>query len=264
MTVPNTAADSLKSQKSKRVGFLATGAEIISGEILNTNGQSMAKAMLEHGISLGEQIIVDDQPDNIAAAFKFLLARHDAIISTGGLGPTSDDVTRNAIAEVLGLELIFHPESYEKIIARFLKKYGHPNLPISNQRQAYFPQDSIIFPNLNGTADACLIQAQEGKLIYLLPGPPHECLPLFSDHVLPHLLSQAFATPFRLYRWTVTGIPEAEIAEKLELALKEFNLCFSYRARSPYIDIKLTLSPSPELERIIKRVRQVISPYISA
>ncbi len=256
MTAPKKAAD-----KPKRVGFLATGSEIVSGEILNTNSQTMAQVMLEHGISLGEHVIVDDGQDNISEAFRFLLSRHDAIISTGGLGPTSDDLTRNAIADVLGLKLIFNPTSYQKIVDRITHRYGQIAIPETNKRQAYFPEGSLIIPNPNGTADACQINFQN-KLIYLLPGPPSECLPIFSEKVLPHLCEQSFNSESRLYRWTVQGIPEAKIAELLEEALKEFNLIFGYRARSPYIDIKLNLSPSPELKIILGKVEAIVGPYL--
>jgi len=250
-------------KKSKRLGFLATGSELVTGELLNTNSQIMADASLQHGIHIGEHILVDDDQTNIQEAFRFLLSRHDGVITTGGLGPTSDDLTRNAIAQVLNLELVFSPESYERILNRLMKKFGWDihKIPKSNKNQAYFPAGSRIIPNLNGSADACEIKFKN-KIIYLLPGPPKECLPLFSEDVLPSLLNSNFGSEKKLYRWRLQGVPEAQMAELLEHELKKYNLIFGYRAHSPYLDIKLNLSPGPDLEDILNLVGKLVRPYL--
>ncbi len=263
MTVKNTVVDKIKS-KNKKIGFLATGSELTTGELLNTNSQIMADVLLQHGIHIGEHILVDDDQNNIQEAFKFLLDRHEAVITTGGLGPTSDDLTRNAISQVLNLNLIFSQESYERILNRLIKKFdGDLNkIPQSNKKQAYFPDGARIIPNLNGSADACEINF-ENKFIYLLPGPPKECLPLFSEQVLPSLLENNFGSDQKLYRWRLQNIPEAQMAELLELALKKYNLIFGYRAHSPYLDIKLNLSPRPDLEEILNLVEKLVRPYLS-
>ena len=264
MTAPSNLVNKNQNKNYKRVGFLATGSELITGEILNTNSQAMADAMLLRGISIGEHLIVDDDVNNIKEAFRFLLSRHDAVISTGGLGPTSDDVTRNAITEVLGLELVFDSNSFQRITDRILKKYTE--VPVSNKRQAYFPEGSLIIPNENGTADACEISFKNNnqtQWVYLLPGPPRECLPIFTNTILPSLIKNNFETDRKLYRWRLQGVSEAKIAEQLEEALKEFNLIFGYRAHAPYLDIKLNLSPGPDLSKILEKVESLVGPYIS-
>lgn len=250
-------------KKSKKIGFLATGSELVTGELLNTNTQIMADTLLQHGVKIGEHVLVDDDQSNIQEAFKFLLNRHDCVITTGGLGPTSDDLTRNAVSQILNLNLIFSSESYDRMLNRLIKKFDWDldKIPKSNKNQAYFPEGSRIIPNLNGSADACEMFLNN-KFVYLLPGPPKECLPLFSEDVLPSLLKNNFASDQKLYRWRLQGVPEAQMAELLELELKKYNLIFGYRAHSPYLDIKLNLSPSSDLEEILNLVSKLVGPYL--
>lgn len=265
MIVKNRAVNQTNF-KNKKIGFLATGTELITGELLNTNSQIMADSLLQHGIKIGEHVLVDDDQDNIQDAFRFLLEKNDCVISTGGLGPTSDDLTREALAQLLNLNLIFNPTSWERILTRLNNSGRYPtgNIPLSNKKQAYFPENSQIIPNLNGTADACEITCEinsQNKIIYLLPGPPKECLPIFSEIILPSLLNNNFGSDQKLYRWRLQGVSEAQMAELLELELKKYNLIFGYRAHSPYLDIKLNLSPSAELEEILNLVEKLVGPY---
>jgi len=253
----------------KRVGFLATGNELTQGEILNTNSQIMARSLLDHGITLGEHLVVDDQEDNLIAAFNFLLSRHDAIISTGGLGPTSDDLTREALAKLLQLDLIFNPPSYDRLIHRLAQSPRYQSvaqIPISNRKQAYFPEGAEIFPNLNGTADACRVILNHQKYIYLLPGPPLECLPIFEQYIIPELLSQNFGSTKRLHRWSLQDVSEALIAELLERELAEelteFNLKFGYRAHKPNLDVKLLLNPGPATDKIIQKINTLLQAHL--
>lgn len=245
--------------ENRRIGLLATGSELVYGEILNTNGQSMAQQMLDCGITVGEHVIANDGMESLTNSLKFLLEHHDVVITSGGLGPTCDDITRNAIAGVLGLELIYDESSFERIVERLAKR----NLPIpeANKRQAYFPEGAEVYPNINGTADACVIE-HDGKLIFMLPGPPHECLPIFEQKVLPTLRQKGFASNKRLYRWRLMGIGESHLAEDLEAKCKDFNLEFGYRAHYPYLDIKLQLDESDDIEQITDTIYQHVKPYL--
>lgn len=245
MVVQNTAV--------KRVGLLATGSELIYGEILNTNGQKMAQACLDLGITIGEHLVVDDGLDNIISGLEYLLSRHDCVITSGGLGPTSDDITRNAVADVLGLELDFDSDSWNRIVARLSKR--NIAIPESNRQQAFFPEGGIVYPNENGTADACGIEAN-GKWIFMLPGPPRECLPIFEQKVLPALRENGFESGKRLFRWRLMGASESHMAEILEAAIP--NVEFAYRAAYPYLDVKLHLDDSEDIDGISDAVYQVV------
>lgn len=243
----------------QRVGLMATGSELVYGEILNTNGQRMAQQMQDVGIEVGEHIIVTDAMESLTSSLKFLLENHDAVITSGGLGPTCDDITRDAIAQVLGIELEYQQASFDRIVERFSKR--GIDIPDSNKRQAYFPKEAIIYANDNGTADGCLIE-HDGKCIFMLPGPPRECLPIFEQKVLPTLREKGFASAKRLYRWRLMGISESQCAQQIEAKCTEFNLDFGYRAHYPYLDIKLTLNESDDIERITDIIYQHVKPYL--
>ncbi|MDF2691513.1 MAG: hicd [Gammaproteobacteria bacterium] len=198
---------------AKRIGFLATGSELTTGEILNTNVQAMAQTLLEQGTEIGEHVIVDDREANILSGLEYLFRQHDAVIVSGGLGPTSDDRTRFAISRFCNQALEFNEASWQRIVDRLSKR----NIPIpeNNRQQALFPHHATIFPNLNGTADGCFITCHN-KLIFMLPGPPRECLPLFDQYVMPILKSHEFFSHRKLYRWKLMGASESAIAEQLE------------------------------------------------
>ncbi|MDO8954256.1 MAG: competence/damage-inducible protein A [Gammaproteobacteria bacterium] len=243
----------------KRVGFLATGSELTTGEILNTNVQFMAQSLLEHGVEIGEHVLVDDRENNIISALDYLLTNHDAVIISGGLGPTSDDRTRFALSRFVDQELVFHTPSWQRIVERLTKR----NIPIpeNNRQQALFPESATVFPNLFGTADGCYLPFGN-KHIFMLPGPPRECLPLFTECVLPILDTHQFYTNRSLYRWRLMGVSESAIAEELEAIGKPFNLEFAYRAAYPYTDIKLMLEHNAELDNIISLINSALQPYL--
>jgi len=244
---------------AKRVGFLATGSEITTGEIVNSNSREMAAQMQEYGIHMGEHLICDDDFANIEASLKFLLPRHEAVIITGGLGPTSDDCTKNVVASLAGQELKFNEASWNKIVARLSKR----KLPIpeNNRQQAYFPSTAKILVNSQGTADGCYITIKETS-VFLLPGPPRECMPMFNTEVLPFLLTHRFGTPKRLFRWRLMGISESKIAELLTPFTHDYGLEFAFRASYPYVDIKLFLDPNnKQHKRILFEVQHLVRPY---
>jgi len=245
---------------STRIGFLATGSEIINGEILNVDAQKMAQQMLEHGITVGEHVVTDDHYDNLRAGFEFLLQRHDAVITTGGLGPTSDDITRNIIADVTGQELKFDEASWHHILDRFKER----DIPITdnNKQQCYFPASASVITNINGSANACFLE-HHGKLIFMLPGPPRECIPIFEAEVLPRLLKAGFGSNLQLYRWKLMGIGESTIAEQLEAKVGQpMKVEIAYRASFPYCDIKLMLDKTQDNSKISNAISNIVKPYL--
>lgn len=250
------------NKPAKRIGFLATGSEITSGEIINSNSATLAALMQEWGMNIGEHLSCDDDKENIKNALSFLLPRHDAVITIGGLGPTSDDVTRYAVSETLGHELTFHEPSWTKIVERLSKR----KLPIpeNNRTQAYFPANSVVLTNANGTADGCLAKL-DNKLIFMLPGPPHECIAMFNEYVLPSLHEYGFESALRLFRWRLLGVSESAIAEKIEVIAKAFNLNFAYRVSYPFVDVKLMLDPhSKNHSKILTQIEMTVKPYFAS
>ncbi len=246
---------------SKRIGFLVTGSEITSGEVLNSNSAKMAETLQDWGMAIGEHILCDDSLENIESAFEYLLSRHAAVITSGGLGPTSDDVTRLAIANVLKQKLVFYAPSWQKITARFAKR----KLPIpeNNKQQALFPENAAILNNDHGSADGCFLHIDD-KLVFMLPGPPNECLPMFNEQVFPMLKTEGFASPLRLFRWRLMGVSESAIAAALDPVAAEFDMEFAYRAGYPFVDIKLMLNPHHKNHsKILLGVEKIVKPYFA-
>jgi len=165
--------------------IMSVGTELLLGDIVNTNAQYLAKEMAVLGIGIYRQTTVGDNEERLKNALEDALRYTDIVITTGGLGPTPDDITKEVSAMVLGKELVLDETSYA-----IIKKYFRNNeraMENGNQKQAMFPVDSIIMENENGTAPGCIISGEGGKYIINLPGPPKEMVPMFEAKVRPFL-----------------------------------------------------------------------------
>lgn len=244
------------------IGFLATGDEIVVGDILNTNAQLMANTLFHEQMHVTEHRIVRDDEANITKNILSLLEDNDALIITGGLGPTTDDRTRFALAKAIQQPLELHDDVWQAIINRLSQRYGMTNIPVSNQQQALFPKEAQILDNPHGTAAGCLCRFQ-GKLIFMLPGPPNECLPMFTHHVFPILQKEKFGQETYFKNWLLFGVSEGHIAEKLEEALASFSSCQTgYRVTFPYLEFKVFSKDETELQKSIQAVSNIIGPYL--
>ena len=239
--------------------FLATGSEICQGDVLNTNSFQMAQALSDNGVSVGMHLNCNDCEEEIAHAIKFLLKGNQSLIITGGLGPTSDDRTRYALASVINQPLTFHKPSWDSIVTH-LQSLGL-NVSDSNKQQAFFPESATILKNKNGSANACLVCFKD-KDIYLLPGPPHECLPIFEKHTLPKLKHNFQADYHQPLKWRVFGVSEGEFAEKMDNLLKAFPCRTAYRWFYPYIDFKVEIRDNNVIDDIKQYVYPHLSPYL--
>ena len=164
--------------------IISVGTELLMGQILNTNAQFLAVKMKELGIGLYNQVTVGDNFDNLKNALKTAWDRADIIITTGGMGPTDDDMTKECIAEFLDMKLIVDEYSLENIKQRFAQR--NRTYTSNNDKQAMFVSGAKILPNANGTAPGCIIE-KDGKIIIILPGPPREMNPMFENSVIPYL-----------------------------------------------------------------------------
>lgn len=167
--------------------IIAVGTEILHGDIANTNAQYISKKMELIGVDVLYHSVVGDNEKRIIDVFDIALKRADIIIATGGLGPTQDDITKEAVAKLLNVKMIYDEPSYNKIEAYFAKKGLF--VPKNNIRQAFFPEGAEIFLNENGTANACKIKFGS-KMIYLLPGVPREVYPLLDKFVISDIQKQ--------------------------------------------------------------------------
>ena len=167
--------------------IITIGTELLLGEIQDTNSKYLARVLRDIGVDIFRLTTVGDNLYRISATIQEALTRADIIITTGGLGPTVDDPTRQAVADALGVELEYKPELWETIIERF-KRYGR-NPTENNKRQAFIPAGAIVIDNLVGTAPAFSIEIGD-KCIISLPGVPREMEFLVQNFVLNYLKSR--------------------------------------------------------------------------
>lgn len=164
--------------------ILSVGTELLMGQIANTDAQFISRRLGELGISIYRQCTVGDNPARVLESIRESLSRSDIVITTGGLGPTEDDLTKEMVAEYFGLEMELHQPSYEALKS-YMERFGRKMTP-NNLKQAYFPKGAIIMPNLCGTAPGCIVE-KDGKTVAVLPGPPRELTDMFDRQLAPYL-----------------------------------------------------------------------------
>ena len=193
--------------------ILCVGTELLMGQVLNTNAQYIARRLAAQGVSIYHQQVVGDNEQRLEEAYRLALSRADVVITSGGLGPTVDDITKRTAAKVLGKELVLNEEAYRMVCERF-QQY-HRKMTLNNQSQAMFTADTQILPNPNGTAPGAIVPAGEGKVIIHLPGPPHELEPMFHDQVEPWI--QARSGHVLVSRYIrIFGMGESEVDMRLK------------------------------------------------
>ncbi|NCU32910.1 MAG: competence/damage-inducible protein A, partial [Candidatus Moranbacteria bacterium] len=173
--------------------IMSVGTEILFGSIVNTNTVYLSQQMNELGIDVMYHITVGDNPTRLKEMIQHAYLDCDLIITTGGLGPTQDDLTKEMIAEAFDEKILTFPDQLE-ILTNHFKKYNRP-MTENNLKQANFPEHAIIFPNPNGTAPGFALE-KNGKLILSMPGPPKEMLAMFENEVKPFLEKRSEGTIF--------------------------------------------------------------------
>lgn len=171
---------------SHTVEILSVGTELLLGNIANTDAQILSQGLSALGLNVYYHTVVGDNPQRVRAAVETAKSRADIIITTGGLGPTCDDLTKNALAETFGKKLVFDEASAERIRSYF-SRTGRP-MTENNLQQAMLPEGCTILSNDWGTAPGCAFQS-EGVHVVMLPGPPSECRPMFYHRAVPYLQS---------------------------------------------------------------------------
>lgn len=165
--------------------LIAVGTELLLGDIANTNAQMLSQGLSQLGINVYYHTVVGDNPRRLRQAVEIAKGRADILITTGGLGPTYDDLTKQTICEAFGKPLILHPDILEDIRA-FYESALHVPMPENNTQQAELPEGCTVFDNPVGTAPGCAFEA-DGVHVLMLPGPPHEMETMLRRHVEPYL-----------------------------------------------------------------------------
>jgi nicotinamide-nucleotide amidase len=241
------------------IAILATGDEIIHGDTLNTNAHEIAHALSSEGLPLGLQLACSDNEKELIHCMRFLAKSHDILIIIGGLGPTTDDLTRFALGKFTGDTLVQNPEALAHIQNRL--QAAKVTMNQGNIQQSLFPPNAELLPNPNGTAVGCCYH-WNNKILILLPGPPRECLPMFNNHVLP-ILQHTEHSDKQLLKWRIFGLAESEIAQILETALSHFDCQTGYRLEAPYVEFKVRCT-SDLVEKIKQIVDPILAPHIIA
>lgn len=237
--------------------IIAVGTELLMGEILNSNSRDIARELYNLGIDVYHQSVVGDNLNRVSKELETAFERADLVITTGGLGPTRDDLTKEAAAHFLKREMILDEASIKHLEDFF----GSRGLPLNegNKRQAYFPEGAKIIPNENGTAPACIIEFDE-KVLVILPGPPREVIPLMEKYIIPYLEKRT-GKVFISDIINISGIGEGHMEEKImDIIEAQENPTVAPYAKEHGLTLRVTASASTEqearllLEPVVKKV----------
>jgi nicotinamide-nucleotide amidase len=219
--------------------LLAVGTELTVGETTDTNSGELARSLVAHGVTVGR---ISDLPDDLAVvtdALRTALARADLVVTTGGLGPTPDDLTREAVAEVCD-----EPLSVDQATLAWLRglwaRRRQP-FPEVNVKQAWVIPSATVLPNPNGTAPGWWVDRPDGRVIVMLPGPPREMRPMWSDEALPRLAARGVGVDTEVRTLRLTGIGESQVVERLgERLLRTANPIVATYARHEAVDVRVS------------------------
>ena len=221
-----------------RIELVAIGNELLLGHTLDTNGAEIARALSSIGVEIGRRSAVPDRREEIAAAVADALQRTGAVITTGGLGPTRDDMSKKAIAELYGLPLEFDEAVWSDIVARFARARRTP--AASNRDQAEVPRGATVLRNRWGTAPGLWLEGPPGLTI-MLPGVPSEMRKLLEFEVTPRLAARAGGAVVRSLVVRTTAIPESTLAERMGDIEREIApLTLAYLPGTHGVDLRLT------------------------
>ena len=262
-------SEGMDTMRQRSAEILCIGTEILMGDIVNTNAAYIAKELAGLGINVYHQSVVGDNPQRLREALELAFSRADIVITTGGLGPTYDDLSKETIAAFFGRELVMDQESLHRIECHFLRQ----NRPMTenNKKQAMMPQGCIIFPNNNGTAPGCAIEGtgeQQGKTAIMLPGPPREMKPMFEESVKPFLLKDSDT---RLVSHTMHffGIGESMLESLLrDLMEHSLNPTVAPYAKTGEVQLRVTArvqngeDAEALLQPVMEKIKEQVGGYL--
>ena len=247
-----------------KIGILATGNELMEGELINSNAQQAAQLLSACGLVVGTHLVAGDELEDLTRSLHFLLEHHAVVLTIGGLGPTSDDQTRHGVAAVCQKSLIASEAHWLNLVQRYETRLKRP-CPTANRQQIYFPERAEIIDNIQGSAPAFSVTTAEGRQIISLPGPPRECLPLVESWVIPHLVQKGYAQAPKRYIWQLLGMPESDAAENLNaLNIDSKNAVIRYRASTPYLTIKLDVLQVEQTAPLCRQIEALFQRHLVA
>jgi nicotinamide-nucleotide amidase len=223
--------------------ILAVGSELTSGETRDTNGGDLAADLSRIGVQVVRIVQLPDDLHSVAAAFRQALDEADLVISSGGLGPTPDDLTREALAAALHVVPRVDP-SLERALVALFERRGL-RMPEANRKQAWLIPGAEPIGNEHGTAPGWWVELGD-RVVVTLPGPPRELRPMWIGAVLPRLIAHGIGTDVATRTLRLTGIGESHVADALgEAMLRAENPVVATYARPDAVDVRITARPEP-------------------
>lgn len=246
-----------------RATILSTGDELTTGRIVDTNANWLADKLFEIGIDVVAVLTVGDYPERLEWAWRQALAQGDLVISTGGIGPTADDLTSETVARVLGVPLVEHAESADRI-RRFFAAVNR-EMPLNNLRQALIPEGAEIVPNPLGTAPGYRA-SQHGKHVVVLPGVPREMKPMVDDTVIPWIRAQRGGDVYLARVFQTFGVTESGLDELVAGVVDPAEGRVSFRASFPEVSVRVVVRGEPtvaerRLGEVGDKLRAAIGQY---
>jgi nicotinamide-nucleotide amidase len=223
---------------SMEIELVTIGTELLLGLTVDTNGAEIARALAARGIRVSRRTSVADRPDEIRAAVTEALQRTGAVLTTGGLGPTRDDVTKKVVAELFGAPLEFDQSVWADLLERFARLQRKP--AASNRSQAEVPRGATVLRNRWGTAPGLWLEGGPGLAI-MLPGVPFEMRKLVEHEVVPRLAAKAGSSVIRSLVVRTSGLPESSLAERIgEIETEIAPLTLAYLPGLDGVDLRLS------------------------
>ena len=223
------------------VEIVTIGTEILLGQLIDTNSAHVARVLADSGIDVFQKHSVGDNAERLEAMLRGALERSDGVITTGGLGPTVDDLTKEAVAAAVGVRFEEHEPSVRAIEAR-LASFGRTGpIAANNRRQAIMPVDGIVVDNPHGTAPGFIALRADGKFVACMPGVPSEMKPMLAERVVPWLVKR-FGVREGIYTRTIhtIGIPESEVDARIETLFRTLeNPKIAVLAHTFAVDVKI-------------------------
>lgn len=243
-----------------RAEILSVGTELLLGDILNTNARYIAREFAAIGVNVYYQTVVGDNPERLKKAYNEAVNRADVVITTGGLGPTKDDLTKEIAAEYFNKKLILDQNSMDKMLTYFKNINRKPTE--NNMKQAYFPKGCTIIKNDNGTAPGCIIE-ENNKIVILLPGPPKEMKPMLDESVIPFLKKfQNGVLVSKVLR--VSGLGESSVDSAIGYIFDRENPTVAPYAKDNEVHLRITAKGEDKeqaekmIEPVEKEIRNVL------
>ncbi|HEY3335003.1 MAG TPA: molybdopterin-binding protein [Candidatus Limnocylindrales bacterium] len=232
-------ADDSTPRPILRAELIAIGTELTVGETTDTNSGDLARSLVAHGVTVLRVANLPDDLEVVVAALREALTRADLVVTTGGLGPTPDDLTRESVAALCREEVAVDPPTLAWLEGLWARR-GQP-FPSVNVKQAWRIPSATMLANPNGTAPGWWVDRPDGAVIVTLPGPPREMRPMWEDEALPRLTARGVGTDGEVRTLRLTGVGESVVAEQLgEALLRATNPVVATYARHEAVDVRIS------------------------